>query len=108
MRRRTSYKLQQLCILTAVWLVIGLLIPFYDRLALSTMNAIPPVPKYTLAQAILINMGAAFIGALLGGSVLVFFVNVRFRDKSYGYTVLTVALCFVVVITIVNIILRWF
>jgi len=108
MSRRTSYKLQQLCILTVIWLAIGFLIPFYDHLALTTLNAIPPKPKYSLPEAILINMGAAFIGALLGGSFLVFFVNVRFRDKSYGYTVLAVALAFLVVIAIVNIILRWF
>jgi len=108
MNRRTSYKLRQLCILTVVWLVIGFLIPIYDRLALITMTAVPPVPKYTLPQAILINMGAALTGALLGGTFLIFFVNVRFRDRSYGYTVLAVALSFLVVIAIVNIILRLF
>jgi adenylate cyclase len=108
MNRRTSYKLWQLCILTVIWLMIGFFIPFYDRLALFTMNAVPAVPKYTLPQAILINMGAAFIGAMLGGSFLVFFVNVRFRDKSYGYTILAVALAFLAVIGIVNIILRLF
>jgi len=108
MSRRTSYKLQQLCIIIVAWLIIGFFIPFYDYLALTTMNAIPPVPKYTLPQSILINMGAALIGALLGGSFLVFFVNVRFRDKSYGYTVLAVVLSFLAVIAIINIILRLF
>ena len=108
MKRRTSYKLRQLFIITVIWLIIGFFIPFYDQLALFTLNTIPPVPKYTLPQAILINMGAAFIGALLGGTLLVFFVNVRFRDKSYGYTILAVALSFLVVIAIVNIILRLF
>jgi adenylate cyclase len=108
MNRRTTYQLQQLAIITVVWLIIGFLIPFYDHLALSTMNAAPPVPKYTLPEAILINMGAALTGALLGGSFLVFFVNVRFRDKSYGYTILAVALCFLLVIVIVNLLLRLF
>jgi len=108
MNRSTSYKLKQLCVITAIWLVIGFLIPFYDRLALITTNAVPPVPKYTLTQAVLINMGAALTGSLLGGSFLIFFVNVRFRDKSYGYTILAVALSFVVVIAIVNLLLRLF
>lgn len=108
MNRRTSYKLQQLAIITVVWLIIGFVIPFYDRLALITMSITPTVPKYSLAEAIVINMGAAFIGAMLGGSVLVFFVNVRFRDKSYGYTILAVILCFAVVILIVNVVLRLF
>jgi adenylate cyclase len=108
MNSRTSYKLRQLCILTVIWLLIGFLIPFYDRLALITMNDVPPAPKYTLPQAIVINMGAALIGALLGGSFLIFFVNVRFRDRSYGYTILAVVLAFATVIAIVNIVLRLF
>ena len=108
MNRSTWYKLQQLGVTTVIWLIIGFLIPFYDRLALITTNAVPPVPKYTLPQAILINMGAALTGALLGGSFLIFFVNVRFRDKSYGYTILAVALSFVGVIAIVNLLLRLF
>jgi len=108
MNRRTSHKLQQLYIIIIVWLAIGLLIAVYDNLTLLTLNAVPPIPKYALPTSILINMGAALIGALLGGSFLVFFVNVRFRDRSYGYTILTVALSFLVVIAIINIILRLF
>lgn len=108
MNRRTSYKLKQLGIITVIWLIIGFFIPLYDRLALFTTNAVSPLPKYTIAEAVAINMGAAFIGALLGGSLLVFYVNVKFRDKSYGYTIVTVVLSFLVVVTIVNVVLRLF
>lgn len=108
MNRRTSYKLKQLWIITMIWLVIGFFIPLYDRVALLTTSAGTPLSKYSIAEAVAINMGAALIGALLGGSLLVFYVNVKFRDKSYGYTILTVVLSFVVVVAIVNIILRFF
>lgn len=108
MNRRTSYKLKQLGIITVIWLIIGLFIPLYDRLALFTTNAGVSLPKYTIAEAVAINMGAALIGALLGGSLLVFYINVKFRDKSYGYTIATVVLTFLVVIAIVNIVLRSF
>jgi adenylate cyclase len=108
MNRRTLYKLKQLGIITVIWLLIGFFIPLYDRLALFTTNAVAPLPKYTIAEAVAINMGAALIGALLGGSLLVFYVNVKFRDKSYGYTILTVVLSFLVVVAIVNIVLRLF
>ena len=108
MNRRTSYKLKQLGIITAIWLLIGLFIPLYDRLVLFTTNAVAPLPKYTIAEAVAINMGAALIGALLGGSLLVFYVNVKFRDRSYSYTIATVVLSFLVVVAIVNIVLRLF
>jgi adenylate cyclase len=108
MNRRTSYKLKQLGIITVIWLIIGFFIPLYDRLALFTTNAVAPLPKYTIAEAVAINMGAALIGALLGGSLLVFYVNVKFRDKSYAYTIATVVLSFLVVVAIVNIVLRLF
>lgn len=108
MNRRTLYKLKQLGIITVIWLIIGFFIPLYDRLALFTTNAVAPLPKYTIAEAVAINMGAALIGALLGGSLLVFYVNVKFRDKSYGYTILTVVLSFLVVVAIVNVVLRLF
>jgi adenylate cyclase len=108
MSRRTSYKLQQLYVIIIVWLIIGFLIAVYDNLTLHTLNSVPPLPKYPLPESILINMGAALIGALLGGSFLVFYVNVRFQDKSYGYTVFAVAIGFLTVIAIVNIVLRSF
>lgn len=108
MSRRTSYQLKQLYIIVIVWLIIGFLIAVYDHLTLITLNALPAVPKYPLPQSILINMGAALIGAVLGGSFLVFFVNVQFRDRSYGYTVVAVALSFLTVIAIVNVVLRLF
>ncbi len=41
-------------------------------------------------------------GAILGGSILVFFVNERFRDKSYAYTIGTVTISFVCVILVVG------
>ena len=108
MSRRTSYKLQQLYAIIIVWLIVGFLIAVYDNLTLHTLNSVPPLPKYPLPESILINMGAALIGALLGGSFLVFYVNVRFQDKSYGYTVVAVAIGFLTVIVIVNIVLRLF
>jgi adenylate cyclase len=108
MNRRTSYKLKQVWVITAIWLIIGFFISLYDRLALFTLNAVTPVPKYTIAGAMAINMGAALMGALLGSNLLVFYVNVKFRDKSYGYTIFTVMLSFLVVVAMVNTALRFF
>ncbi|MVT09404.1 adenylate/guanylate cyclase domain-containing protein [Chitinophaga tropicalis] len=106
MNRRTAFKFRQLGLLTAVWLMIGVLIALYDHFTLHTHISAGPAADYSLPRAIVVNMCAALIGAILGGSLLVFFVNVKFRDKSYGYTIVTVIVAFSVIIILVNIILK--
>jgi len=108
MNRRTSFKLKQLAIITVAWLIIGVLIAVYDHLVLYTNNSAGPAPHYTFASSLAVNLVAALTGALLGGSFLVFFINVRFRDKSYGYTILAVLLSFLAIIVIINVLLRLF
>ena len=51
------------------------------------------------------NMGSALMGSLLGGSFLRFFVNVKYQDKSYGYTLIAVSISFIVVILIIIVLL---
>lgn len=45
------------------------------------------------------------MGALMGGSFLVYYVNEKYRDKPYGFTVIAVVLSFIVVVSIITIIL---
>jgi adenylate cyclase len=47
------------------------------------------------------NVGSALIGALLGGSFLVFFVNVKFQDKPYGYTIIAVGVSYMLIIAFI-------
>ncbi|GEP98430.1 adenylate/guanylate cyclase domain-containing protein [Chitinophaga cymbidii] len=108
MNRRTVYKFRQLFIITAAWLVIGFLIAVYEHFVLFTNNSAGPAPGYSFLTSVLMNMGAGFIGAMVGGSALVFYVNVRYRDKSYGHTVIFVTLFFLFVVLLVNIVMRIF
>ena len=108
MNRRTQFKLQQLYVIMVSWLIIGFLIAIYDHLVLSSDNSIGPVAGYSLPLSITINMGAGLIGALLGGSFLVFFVNVKYQDRSYGYTIIAVIVFFIFVILFINVVLRFF
>ena len=106
MNTRTRYKFKQLLIIVLAWLFIGLLIALYDYLVLHTHNSLGSVRGYSLLLSIAINMGSGLIGALLGGSLLVFFINVKYQDKSYAYTVSTVTFSFVLIIMLINVILR--
>ena len=105
MNRRTQIKLRQLAILTMAWLIIGFLMSVYDHLVLHTNSSLGPVPEYSYKVALIMNMGSALLGAMLGGTFLIFYVNVKYQDKSYGYTLIAVSISFVVVIFIIIIIL---
>ena len=50
-------------------------------------------------------MGAGLVGALIGGSFLVFYVNVKYQDKSYAYTIVAVTIVFILIVTLVSVLL---
>jgi adenylate cyclase len=47
------------------------------------------------------NLGSALIGALLGGSFLVFFVNARYHNQPYGKTILAVSVSYIFIILLI-------
>jgi adenylate cyclase len=98
MNRKTQLKITQLGVITIAWVVVGFLMSVYDHLVLLTNNSKGISAAYSFSFSVAMNMGSGLIGALLGGSLLVFFVNVKYQDKSYGYTITAVSVCFLFVI----------
>ncbi|MEO5562488.1 MAG: adenylate/guanylate cyclase domain-containing protein [Chitinophagaceae bacterium] len=107
MNRELQLKIRQLGVITITWLVIGFFIALYDHLILHTNNSVGTTKEYAFGISLAINMGSGLIGALLGGSFLVFFVNVRYRDKPYGHTIIVVILSFILVIAIVALLISY-
>lgn len=89
-------------------MAIGIVIAIYEDLVLQTHNSLGTVEGYRLIPSIMLNMAIGFTGAILGGSFLVFFVNVRYNDKPYGYTLLVVSISFICIILLVNEVLSYF
>lgn len=108
MNRRTQYKLKQLLVIIVCWTIIGAVIAVYEHLVLQTNHSLGFAPNYSLLSSVLLNMTIGLFGALLGGSMLVFFVNVKYNDKPYAYTFFIVAVSFLCVILTVNEILGFF
>lgn len=105
LNRRTHIKLRQLALIVVTWLLIGCLIAVYDHLVLHTANSAGPAADYSFTKSLVVNMIAGLVGALLGGSLIVFYINEKFQDKPYGYTIVIVTLSFVGVVLIVTMIL---
>jgi adenylate cyclase len=103
--RRTQIKLRQLSILTLAWLLVGFMMAIYDYLVIHTNSSMGPSAEYSFLASVAMNVGSALVGAMLGGSFLIFFVNVKYPDKSYGYTLIAVSISFIVVILIIIILL---
>jgi adenylate cyclase len=105
MSRATKLKLSQLGIIIVAWMILGFIISSYDRLVLMGGLYVGGTPRYTFALTAALNVGAGLTGALLGGTFLVFFVNVKYQDKPYGYTILAVSISFILIILLITIII---
>ncbi len=105
MNRGKQLKLKQLKVIIGAWLLMGFLITVYDHLVLLTSNSIGTSEQYSFLISMARNMGAGLVGALLGGSFLIFYVNVKYQDKPYGYTIVAVSIAFIIVVAFITVIM---
>jgi len=100
--QRFSYKLRQWMLLSGFWILMGIIIPVYDHLLM--MGNFPPeyLVNHELSINLAYNVSAAILASLLAGPSFVFLINDRFKKRSYGYALLSVAGSFIVVMLIVT------
>jgi adenylate cyclase len=103
MKRGRQLKLKQLTVIIIAWMIMGFIISVYDNLVLHMSFSLGPAKDYSFLISIATNMGAGLIGALLGGSLLVFYVNVKYQDKPYGYTIVFVSVSFVLIVAFISV-----
>jgi len=105
MKRSTYLKLKQLRAIVIVWVILGFIITVYDHLILYTRNSLGPSAEYSFFISALRNTGAGLIGSLVGGSLLVFVVNVRYQDRPYWKTVLYVSVSFLLTVVLITLVI---
>ena len=105
MKRGTQLKITQLRVIVIVWMMMGFLITVHDHLVLHTSNSQGVSDEYSFWAQAARNVAAGLIGALLGGSFLVFYVNVKYQDKPYGYTIVSVIVAFILIVSLISVIL---
>lgn len=85
-----------------IWTILGFIIAVYDHLVLHTHNSLGTTATYSFGLSALRNMGAGVIGALIGGSFLVFYVNVKYQDKPYWFTIAFVSTTFILIVLFIT------
>lgn len=103
--RGMKLKFKQLAVIIIAWMAMGLLITVYDLLVLLTDNTLGLSDKYSFGVSAARNIGAGFVGALLGGSLLVFYVNVKYQDKPYGYTIFIVCVSLILIVAFISVLM---
>jgi adenylate cyclase len=103
MQRRLKIKLTKLFIIVLAWQVIAFLITLYDHLLLSSEYSTGFSHFYNYGTSVLFNALASLIGSVMGGSFLVFYVNEKYRERSYGFTILAVFTSFVTIVILITI-----
>ena len=105
MKRSTELKFKQLAVILVSYLIIGFIMTVYNDLVLHANVSQGPKLDYSFLSEAIRNMTGGMLGALLGGSFLVFFVNVKYQDKPYAYTIAAVSIAFVIIFTIITILM---
>lgn len=105
MTRDQRLKIKQLILIVTVWMIVGFFITVYDYLVIHTDDLGQPSQSYSFLLSSIRNVGAGLIGGIAGGSLLVFYVNVKYVDKPYIYTILVVSLSFVIVVAFIALVM---
>jgi adenylate cyclase len=108
MLRRRKIQFQQWLILAAAWQFMALWICVYDHLAINSGLASSPAKDYTFVSNLMLYSSVTVIASLLGGSLLIFYVNPRFANKSYASAILVVVLLIILVMAVITVLSAFF
>lgn len=108
MNNKRSIQLRKLGVIILCWCCIGVMLTIYDHYALHSDFSKGPQDFYNFKGSLFFHVSAAFIGSVLGGTWLVFFVNERMRDRPYYQSILAVVISFLFVVTFITVVLGFF
>jgi adenylate cyclase len=108
MSRRRKIQFRQWLILAVAWQFMALWICVYDHLAINSGLASSPAKDYTFVSNWILYSSVTLIATLIAGSLLVFYINPRFANRSYGRAIIAVILCIIFTMSIITIISAYF
>ena len=105
MNIKLQIRLRKVLLIVFIWICIGVWISLYDHLAFYSEFSKGPDYDYTLNLSMAFNTMAGLIGGMLGGTFLVFYINEKYRERSYGFTIIAVLVSFILIVSFITVVL---
>ena len=96
--RRIQFR--HLLFLLLTWQVAAALMALYDHWMIHSVFVTINEELYSFPRYLLFNLLAALIGGLVAGPLIVFWVNEKYINRSYGQSILFVVILFLVLTTL--------
>lgn len=104
-RRRIRADIILILKITLVWMVLGILFTGYDYLVTSAGEFYTRTDNYSFVFHLVSNVGGAFIGGLMGASLIIFYTNRMLRQRSFLTYVTLNSLSVLAVIFLINLLI---
>src|SRR5215510_5482763 len=108
MSRGRKIQLRQWLILGVAWQFMALWICVYDHLAIHSGLASSPGKNYTFLSNWILYSSVTVIATLIGGALLIFYINPKFANRSYGRAIIAVLLVIFLTMCIITLISAYF
>jgi adenylate cyclase len=89
-----SIQYRQLLVLIVSWQVAAVLVAVYDHFMIHAVFVSIHEELYSFPRYLLFNQFAALFGGLTAGPLIIFWVNEKYFDRPYGYSILFVVVLF--------------
>lgn len=103
MNPKIRIKLAKLRVMIITWVLIGAIISIYDHLTLQSDYSAGFSTQYSFTLNLGFNVFAAFVGSVLGGIFLIFYMEERSRHMSYGGSMLLVSAIYVAIVVTITV-----
>jgi len=103
-RTKLFIKLKRVLLITLSWVLIGIFFAFYDIVIIDESSGevvFKLSEDHDLLTHLIFSTVGPLIGGLIGGSIIIFYLKDRFRQKSLGYYVLVSATIYFVLIYLI-------
>ncbi len=111
LRPKIRIQISQVLVITIFWVFFGALLALYKCVTYDPVKDgfIFLVPQgLSLSRFVLINLIGPAMGGIIGGSIIIFYLNERLRNVKYGVFLAISIACFFVIILTLNCVVSYF